>query len=220
MSSIFDIMGPVMIGPSSSHTAGAARLGKMARCIFKEELVRVVMTLYGSFAKTYKGHGTNRALVAGLLGLEADDTRIPEAFTLAKESDFVFSFVESGQDAGHPNVVTFDMYGASGKRQRVTGRSLGGGRIMITDIDGIAVEIYGEEPTIMTFHEDRPGIIADVTKILAERQINISTMRVFRKQKHGEAVMLINTDSTVSEDDLTLIRQMPCIRDVMAFDPL
>lgn len=220
MSSVFDIVGPVMIGPSSSHTAGAARLGKLARYILKEEPQTVRMTLYGSFAKTYKGHGTNRALVAGLLGLNADDERIPFAFDVAKEKGLHFSFEESEVDMGHPNVVRFDLEGASGKRSIVVGRSLGGGRILITSVDGMDVEVTGEDWTLMTLHEDKPGVVAWVTSILAEKNINISAMRVFRKEKRRTAVMIITTDSTVDEETLAAIIEMPSITQIMAFDPL
>ncbi len=220
MGSVFDIIGPIMIGPSSSHTAGAARLGKMARYILREEPAKVTMTLYGSFAKTYKGHGTNKALVAGLLGLEADDGRIPSAFEMAAEDGLQYEFIESDDDAGHPNVVAFDMVSVTGKTAVVTGRSLGGGKILVTEIDHMAVEVTGEEYTLMTFHQDKPGVIAGVTKMLADQNINISSMRVFRKQKHIDAVMIIQTDSIVEEDTLQQIRACAAIQDVMSFEPL
>ncbi|MCF0156828.1 MAG: L-serine ammonia-lyase, iron-sulfur-dependent, subunit beta, partial [Veillonella sp.] len=136
MSSIFDIIGPIMIGPSSSHTAGAARLARMARCIFEGMPDEVEMTLYGSFAKTYKGHGTDKALIAGLLGYTEDDAHLRRAYDLAKEHGMKYTFIESNKDAGHPNVVTFDMRDKAGRHMSVTGRSLGGGRILVTDIDG------------------------------------------------------------------------------------
>lgn len=220
MSSIFDIIGPVMIGPSSSHTAGAARLARLARYILRDEPWRVRMTLYGSFAKTYKGHGTNKALVAGLLGLEADDERIPRAFELAEEEGLKYSFEESSDDAGHPNVVCFHMEGRNGKLMEVTGRSLGGGKVLVTDIGGILVEVTGEEPTIMTFHVDKPGVIAGVTDVLARKNVNISGMQVYRRKKYVEAVMLIYTDTVVDEEALADIRRMEAVTDVMSFKPL
>lgn len=220
MSSIFDIIGPVMIGPSSSHTAGAARLGKLATAIFREVPKRVVMTLYGSFAKTYKGHGTDKALVAGVLRLDADDTRIRHAMDLAEEEGLDYTFIESDADMGHPNTVTFDMYGADDRHMMIRGSSLGGGRIMMTNIDGMDVEITGEEHQLMTFHIDQPGVIAGVTTALGVEGINISSMRVFRKHKHEEAVMLISTDSDVREDILAIIRKVNGIQSVMYFEPL
>ena len=220
MSSIFDIIGPVMIGPSSSHTAGAARLGKMALSIFRERPDSVTMTLYGSFAKTYRGHGTNRALVAGLLGMDADDARIRESLEIAEREIFQYTFIESEIDAGHPNTVRFNMYGKDGKHMSVTGSSLGGGRVAVTNIDGIDVDITGEEHQIIVFHTDQPGVIAGVTHILGLETINISSMRVFRKRKGSEAVMLISTDSDVDAMALQQIKEVPGISSVMYFEPL
>ena len=144
MNSIFDIIGPVMIGPSSSHTAGAARLGKMARCIFGSVPKKVEMTLYGSFAKTYKGHGTDRALLGGLLGFKEDDKRIRNGKELADEASLDYTFIESPLDIGHPNVVKFDLYGEKERHMSVVGRSIGGGQIMITEVDGNDMSMTGE----------------------------------------------------------------------------
>lgn len=220
MNSIFDIVGPVMIGPSSSHTAGAARLGKMARYILHDKPVHVRMTLYGSFAKTYKGHGTNKALVAGLLGYEADDARIPTAFEEAQKEGLSYEFVESPLSMGHPNVVRFDMVGEKGNQSSVMGRSLGGGRIMVTDISGLPVEITGETYTLMTLHKDRPGVVAHVTNVLANKHINISSMRVFRNAIHESAVMTIDTDDMVDNKALQEIQENEAIERVMSFKPL
>lgn len=218
--SIFDIVGPVMIGPSSSHTAGAARLGKMARYILKEEPLSVHMKLYGSFAKTYKGHGTNKALVAGVLGFEADDPRIPEAFAEAEKAHLAYTFEESPDDMGHPNVVEFQLQGVHGKKCTVVGRSLGGGRIMVTEINGMEIELTGEEFTLMTLHCDQPGIVAKVTELLAEANINISGMRVFRKVKFTDAVMVITTDSVPSDSLIKEIGEIKNVCQVLAFAPL
>lgn len=219
-SSIFDIIGPVMIGPSSSHTAGAARLAKMARLILNDEPVVVDMTLYGSFAKTYRGHGTDRALIAGLLGFEADDERIPDAFLWAKDADLQYVFHTADNPSYHPNTVTFHMTGKTGKMVDVTGASLGGGRIVITEISHLPVEITGEGYTIMTIHRDQPGIIAYVTDLLAKQDINVSEMRVFRQEKFVKAVMLISTDVPVPEEVRQEIEKHEKIVEVMAFEPL
>ncbi len=176
---IFDIIGPVMIGPSSSHTAGAARIGKIAREILNDEPVSAEITLYGSFATTGKGHGTDKALVAGLMGYAPDSGTIRDAITTAEERGLSVSFQASSLDMGHPNVAEIKMKGKSGRMATVVGRSLGGGRVMITEIDGFPVEITGEEYTLLTNHNDVPGIVADVGKILAEEHVNISNMRDF-----------------------------------------
>lgn len=156
---IFDIIGPVMIGPSSSHTAGAARIGKIAREILNDEPVSAEITLYGSFTTTGKGHGTDKALVAGLMGYAPDSGTIRDAITTAEERGLSVSFQASSLDMGHPNVAEIKMKGKSGRMATVVGRSLGGGRVMITEIDGFPVEITGEEYTLLTNHNDVPGIV-------------------------------------------------------------
>ncbi|WP_302065038.1 L-serine ammonia-lyase, iron-sulfur-dependent subunit beta [uncultured Veillonella sp.] len=220
MNSIFDIIGPVMIGPSSSHTAGAARLGKMARCIFGNTPKKVEMTLYGSFAKTYKGHGTDRALLGGLLGFKEDDKRIRNAKELADEAGLDYTFIESPLDIGHPNVVKFDLYGDQNRHMSVVGRSIGGGQIMITEVDGNDMSITGDEFTLVVFHEDRPGAISLISQALSESDINIASMRVFRKGKYKDAVMVITTDSVVNPITVQFMRECPGIQDVMTFEAL
>lgn len=220
MNSIFDIIGPVMIGPSSSHTAGAARLGKMARCIFGNTPKKVEMTLYGSFAKTYKGHGTDRALLGGLLGFKEDDKRIRNAKELANEAGLDYTFIESPLDIGHPNVVKFDLYGDNNRHMSVVGRSIGGGQIMITEVDGNDMSITGDEFTLVVFHEDRPGAISLISQALSESDINIASMRVFRKGKYKDAVMVITTDSVVNPITVQFMRECPGIQDVMTFEAL
>lgn len=220
MNSIFDIIGPVMIGPSSSHTAGAARLGKMARCIFGNTPKKVEMTLYGSFAKTYKGHGTDRALLGGLLGFKEDDKRIRNAKELADEAGLDYIFIESPLDIGHPNVVKFDLYGDHNRHMFVVGRSIGGGQIMITEVDGNDMSITGDEFTLVVFHEDRPGAISLISQALSESDINIASMRVFRKGKYKDAVMVITTDSVVNPITVQFMRECPGIQDVMTFEAL
>ena len=220
MNSIFDIIGPVMIGPSSSHTAGAARLGKMARCIFGSMPKKVEMTLYGSFAKTYKGHGTDRALLGGLLGFKEDDKRIRNGKELADEASLDYTFIESPLDIGHPNVVKFDLYGEKERHMSVVGRSIGGGQIMITEVDGNDMSITGDEFTLVVFHEDKPGAISLISQALSESDINIASMRVFRKGKYKDAVMVITTDSVVNPITVQFMRECPGIQDVMTFEAL
>lgn len=220
MNSIFDIVGPVMIGPSSSHTAGAARLAKMARSILADEPVKALLTLYGSFAKTYKGHGTNKALVAGLLGYEADDDRIPHALELARQEGLDVIFQPSHEDAGHPNSVKFVLEGKSGKTTEILGCSTGGGRIQIREIQGLPVDITGESYTLMTLHHDKPGVVARVTTVLAHKNINISAMRVFRNEDIDLAVMTIDLDSALDQESLDKIQKIQAIERVMSFEPI
>lgn len=204
---IFDIIGPIMIGPSSSHTAGAARIGKIAREVLADEPVAADITLYGSFATTGKGHGTDKAIVAGLMGYAPDSGTIRDAITTAEERGISITFQASSIDMGHPNVAEIKMKGKNGREATVIGRSLGGGRVMITGIDGFPVEITGEEYTLLTNHNDVPGIVADVARVLAAEHVNISNMRVFRKGKGTDAVMIIHSDQKIRESIIRKIRE-------------
>lgn len=217
---IFDIVGPVMIGPSSSHTAGAARIGLMARKILKDDPVKADITVYGSFAKTYKGHGTDKALVAGLLGFAADDLRLRQSFAIAKETNLAVAFHRSDEEVDHPNTVRIALTGKTGKKTEVLGVSLGGGRIEIREIDGFPVALNGEEHTLITLHNDQPGIIAQATTIMAIGHINVSNMKVFRSAKNANAVMIVNTDSPVPDEMVRLISNISAIDSVITLSPL
>ena len=180
--SCFDIIGPVMVGPSSSHTAGAVRLGRFARAIAKELPNRVQIYLHGSFAKTYKGHGTDLALLGGLLGMETDDVQIRDSFRLAEESGLVYEFIPSDLgDEYHANTAKFVMTLSDGSVKEVVGCSIGGGKVLITELDGFPVEISGAYPTIIDTHMDQPGVIHLITGVLVEHNINIAAMKVFRQ---------------------------------------
>jgi L-serine dehydratase len=181
---VYDILGPVMIGPSSSHTAGAARLGKIAGIICGGNIVKAIFLLHGSFAKTYKGHGTDRALVAGILGMEPWDERFREA------------------DLGdvHPNTVKFLMTKIDGSIVEVRGSSIGGGNIVINEVDNEEIEFTGEYPTIIIKHQDVPGVISKVTALLYEEEINIAFMRVFRNSRGSNAFMVFETDTPVPSE--------------------
>ncbi len=209
--SVFDIIGPVMIGPSSSHTAGAVRLGRLARAIFGEEIASVDITLHGSFASTGRGHGTDLALMAGLLGMEPDDTRIPEATSLATEAGMAVSFRAADLGEVHPNTAEFGLAGAKGTTMRVRGASIGGGDVIVTDVDGFEVEMTGELPVLVVEHQDRPGEIAAVTHILADYGVNVASMRVSRERRGARAIMLIETDEEAAEEAVSRIRELPGI---------
>lgn len=216
---IFDIIGPVMIGPSSSHTAGAARIGRLAREILADEVTAADVTLYGSFAETGRGHGTDKALAAGILGYPPSSDKIRNAFDVARKQGVPLHFSFSDEDMGHPNVARVKLLGKHGTHADVVGRSLGGGRVLITEIDGYPVEVTGEEYTLMTHHRDVPGVVAEVCRVLAAHRVNISNMRVFRKSRGDDAVMLIHTDGKISEDVQREIEiGNPNILQVLAFD--
>lgn len=217
---IFDVVGPIMIGPSSSHTAGAARIGLMARNILKDEPVKAQLTVYGSFAKTYKGHGTDKALVAGLLGFSADDVRLRDSFAIAARQGLQVELQRSTAETAHPNTVRIAMQGKQGRTMEVVGVSLGGGKIEIREINGAQVSLRGEEHTLITVHRDLPGIIAQATTILAIGHINVSNMRVFRSGKNAAAVMIVCTDSPVPADMVAMIRKIEAIESVVTLLPL
>lgn len=192
---VFDIIGPVMIGPSSSHTAGAARLGRVARTIFAGRPSRAYIGLCGSFAKTGKGHGTDKALVAGILGMGPDDTRIRESFRYAQEEGLEFTIEEISLDGAHPNTAVLVLSDEEGNTLRMRGASIGGGSIEVKELDEYQVDLNFETPTLIVVHEDHPGVIAAVTEALYREEINICRFTLSRKKKGGEALMSIGLDS-------------------------
>ena len=194
MHGVFDIVGPVMIGPSSSHTAGAVRLGLMARKILGEEAVRAEINLHGSFARTYRGHGTDKALIAGILGFAPEDERIREALQIARGHGLEFSFQAVNLEEAHPNTAVIYLVGRSGRTARVRGASVGGGNILISNIDGYQVELTGQYPALITIHHDCPGVITRVTQILAHAAVNIAFMRVSRQNRGETAMMIMELD--------------------------
>lgn len=197
--SVFDIIGPRMIGPSSSHTAGAARLGKVARRISGNDVAKVTFVLYGSFAKTYKGHGTDRALLAGIMGMEPNDPNLSKSLDIAKISGLDYEFLVNDAAPPHPNTVKMVITSSSGKRTEVVGCSIGGGNIQVIQINGLNVEFTGEYPTLVIRHIDRPGVIAEVTSLMVQFNINIAYMRVFRQSRGQDAFMIIETDNDISK---------------------
>lgn len=200
MHGVFDIVGPVMIGPSSSHTAGAVRLGLMARKILGEPAVKAEINLHGSFARTYRGHGTDKALIAGILGFAPDDERIREALTLAQHQGMDYHFRRVSLDDAHPNTAVIYLVGVTGHVARVRGASVGGGNILITNIDGYEVELTGQYPALITIHRDRPGVITQVTQILSRYEVNIAFMRVSRQNRGETAMMIMELDDQLADE--------------------
>ncbi|GEN86540.1 L-serine ammonia-lyase, iron-sulfur-dependent subunit beta [Oceanobacillus sojae] len=196
--SVFDIIGPVMVGPSSSHTAGAARIGKAARNLFGRQPKWAKIHLYESFAKTYRGHGTDFALVGGLLGMETDDPQISKALQLAQEKGLEIEFIEDSASANHPNTVRM-IIGDDSEQQELMGISIGGGKVEITELNGFELRLSGNHPAILIMHNDRFGAIASVTKILAKHELNIGHMEVNRKDVGKEALMVIEVDQNVDD---------------------
>ncbi|MDR0300124.1 MAG: L-serine ammonia-lyase, iron-sulfur-dependent subunit beta [Streptococcaceae bacterium] len=199
--SMFDIIGPVMIGPSSSHTAGAARIGKIVRSIFGELPDQLEIHLYESFAKTYRGHGTDVAIVAGVLGMPPDDERLPQAPQIAYEAGMEISYVPHlDEQAEHPNTARLVCKKGS-KQMTITGISLGGGLIKVTELNGFDVSISMGMPTFVIVQRDVPGVIAKVTGVLSEYSINVAQMTVTRTAKGDKAIMIIEVDTTQEVDE-------------------
>jgi L-serine dehydratase len=197
--SAFDIIGPVMIGPSSSHTAGAARIGRVARTLFEKQPTKAVISLYGSFAKTYKGHGTDLALVAGIMDFDTFDERIPDALKIAEQSGLKVEFITEDAVTEHPNTVKINLYDGAGKELEIVGISIGGGTIEITEINSFKLKLSGAHPAILVVHHDRFGLISAVTSVLSKYQINIGHMEVSRKEKGDVAVMVIEMDHKLED---------------------
>ena len=204
---VFDLIGPQMIGPSSSHTAGAARLGGVAYRLANQKIKKARVTLYGSFADTGKGHGTDKAIVAGLLGLSPDDSRLRDSLRLAAEQKKDITVEFSGQSMNHPNTARIVVEDEKGRVIDLLGASVGGGSIEIQGINGMEVSFGCEYPTILIFHRDRPGVINKVTGVLAEEKINVAFMRVFRNSRWQNACMIIETDGEIRSELLEHIRK-------------
>ena len=210
--SAFEVLGPVMVGPSSSHTAGALRCARVAATLIEGDITRVTFTLWNSFAHTYRGHGTDRALVAGILGLDTDDERIRDAFSLAKERGLAYEFVIGGDDPSiHPNTVDIELMSATGSTCDVRGESLGGGKMRISAINGVQVEISGLYTTLFVAHRDAPGALASLTGALAKAQMNIAFCRTYRTEAGGQAYSVFETDGVPQREVLPIVRSLDLV---------
>ena len=204
---LFDILGPVMVGPSSSHTAGAVRIGRMARRLLGEGTpVMASITLSGSFAATGQGHGTDKALVAGLLGMQPDDERIPDSFAVASQKGMGYAFSRMNLPGEHPNTAKIELEGKRGGHLSMIAASLGGGRIMVVEMNGLRVSFSGDLPTLIVQNRDQPGHVRDVSDILARAGVNIATLHLYRDYPGGNAVMIIETDKVVQPEHLEQLR--------------
>ena len=196
---VVDIIGPIMIGPSSSHTAGAVRLGRVAWKLLGERPVKAEIELTGSFAETYRGHGTDKALTAGIMGMDSDDERIRSSPDIARENGLDISFTETSIPGAHPNTARITLCGKSGRRVQVQGASVGGGNILVTGVNGMAVSFTGQYNTILVLHQDKPGAIAAVTQFVASTGVNIGNFRLSRSHRGGEALMTIEVDGGIPD---------------------
>ena len=201
---LFDIIGPIMIGPSSSHTAGAARIGLVARSLLEKPPVRARIGLYGSFAATYTGHGTDRAIIAGLMGMGVDDERLRNSRMYAYTAGLKVDFYTVDLRDAHPNTAVIDAEDADGNAVHLQASSIGGGAIRVDELDGLKVSFSLTEDTLVIFQDDTPGIVARVSSLIAGSAVNIATMQLFRDHLGGRAVMVIELDSL--PDDGTIAR--------------
>ena len=217
--SVFEVIGPIMIGPSSSHTAAAVRIGQISLALMGEPVVEAIIQLHGSYALTGKGHGTDKAIIAGLLGYDASDERIKKSLTIAKKRGMKVKFqkVDLGEDY-HPNTLRLLIAGASGTHFEITAVSEGGGNISIIEINGLPIQLSGEYHTLITIHNDRPGIVAKASSLIAQSKVNISTMHVSRQRRGGLAAMAVEMDQPLPpnainelEDQAQIVRIIPPI---------
>lgn len=215
---LFDILGPVMVGPSSSHTAGAVRIGYVARKLLEETPKTAYIILHGSFATTGSGHGTDKALIAGLLGMKPDDIRIPNSFKLAEEEGIEFSFDTKTVKDAHPNTAILSLVGVTGKKVELQASSIGGGRIMLNKLDGIDVNFAAERPTLVVHNIDMPGHVAKVASMLYESKVNIATMQYYRSKRGGDAVMVLELDQGISIDIVSWVEKQQGITKVTYID--
>ena len=218
MINIFDMMGPVMVGPSSSHTAGAARIGNMGRTLLGEEVARADIGLHGSFAETGFGHGTDRALLAGLLGMKPDDLRIPNAYEEANRAGMAYSFRTVELRDAHPNTALLELTGKSGKQLTLQASSIGGGAIVVNKIDGIDVHFTGDFNTLIVRNQDESGSVAAITSILSQVHINVANMSVNRHRRGGDALMVIETDQHIKPRQVEFLSELPGILSVTYYD--
>lgn len=205
---LFDILGPVMVGPSSSHTAGAVRIGYIAARLLQDRPVHADIILHGSFATTGIGHGTDKALIAGLLGMQPDDIRIPRSFEIAEKEGLTFTFTNKTLKDAHPNTALLTLRGENGQTLEIQAASIGGGRIQVHKLHGIEMNFTAEKPTLIVQNQDRPGQVAEVTSKLSLENVNIATMQLYRDKRDGYAVMILETDQPISEQSRSSLEKL------------
>ena len=211
---LFDLIGPVMIGPSSSHTAGAARIGLTARMLLGEDIARAEIGLHGSFAKTYRGHGTDRALVGGLMGMNVDDERLRDSLTIARDAGISVNFQQMVIRGAHPNTVRLTISGVSGRMLVMEAASVGGGNIEVHKIDGLGVNFTGKENTMIIRHMDITGAIASITGTLAKEGVNIANMQGYRRQQGGDAMIVMELDGVPTQEAIDTILALEGVQGV------
>ncbi len=220
VNSIFDVIGPIMVGPSSSHTAGAAKLARIARSLSGEEIKKVIVMLHGSFHTTYKGHGTDRALLAGILGLAPSDPSLVDAYELAEKAGLEYEFVKKDLGPVHPNTIKFIVTGASGNVTELVGASVGGGEVLVSSLNGFEVSFSGNSYTVISIQDDVPGIVSEISGVFAAAGLNLATITLSRSARGREATMIMEIDSEPSQEVLDKLRTLPRIRKIICYRPV
>ncbi|MGF6905827.1 L-serine ammonia-lyase, iron-sulfur-dependent subunit beta [Fusobacterium sp. PH5-44] len=206
--SVFDVIGPNMVGPSSSHTAGAVRISLLARKMLTGKIKKAKFVLYGSFANTYRGHGTDRALLGGIMNFQTDDLRIRDSFNLAKEAGIEYSFeINTNEKDVHPNTADIILTNENDFQIAVRGESLGGGKVRISEINKVKVDFNGEYSTLIVIHKDTKGVMAHITKVLSEHDVNIAFMKLFREEKGGTSYAIVESDEKIPKDVMSEIQK-------------
>ena len=218
MLDIFDILGPVMVGPSSSHTAGAVRIGRMARTLLDAKPVRAEIGLYGSFAETGRGHGTDRALVAGLLGMAPDNLEVPNSFAIAAEQGLACSFRTVQLRDAHPNTAVLEVTAEDGRRLVLRAASTGGGRIRVEQVNGVAVNFTGDFNTLIVRHHDIPGTLASIARELSKFRVNVANMSLCRDRRGGDALMVLEADQRISPVTREMVAEIPGVERVTYYE--
>ncbi|MBC3796621.1 L-serine ammonia-lyase, iron-sulfur-dependent subunit beta [Acetobacterium tundrae] len=211
---VFDIIGPIMVGPSSSHTAGAVKIGYLSNKLMGEKIKTAKIYFHGSFLTTGKGHGTDKAIIAGLLGMKPDDVRIPESFKWAQKEGMTFCFEGIELRDAHPNSVKLNLTGVSGRELEILASSVGGGNIKIFQIDGLDANFGGDFPTLIVHNLDKPGLVTKVAAMLSQKSINIATMQLYRSKRGGDAVMVLECDQEISPESIKWLEHLDGIRKV------
>lgn len=214
--SAFDVIGPNMVGPSSSHTAGAVSIALLAKKMCPGNIKKVEFILYGSFAKTYRGHGTDKALLGGIMGFTTEDLRIRESFTLAKEAGIEYSFTTNEKEIEvHPNTVDILLSNEENLHLKLRGESLGGGKVRIAKINDVEVDFSGDYSTLVVIQEDKPGVVAHITKCLSDSNVNIAFMKLFREDKGTTAYTIVESDEKIPQAVLKDIKEHSHVREIM-----
>lgn len=203
-----------MVGPSSSHTAGAVKIGYVSQKLLSEPLVQAEILLHGSFLATGKGHGTQFALVAGLLGMREDDSRIPQSLEIAKENKINIIFGKTNLKGYHPNSVLIKLIGMNGRKLEIIGESIGGSVINIANIDGLSANFSGDNPTLIVHNKDQPGHVAEVTSMLSHKSVNIASMKLYRASRGGNAVMILELDQEIPSEALKWLSKLEGVEKV------